>query len=189
MSALLLVCRSQSCSGADNILSTIWPLVDQCLTMIKSISSTLCSKVDEFWYQQSQQLQDSQDHINSYVTSLNNIGALLPTLVEVLVEVKEDCSLPVLHNLTLKESTCLDLQLLIRGHQPSEPLRALLHEAAHSASPGCHISSVWQITVTMVQVCSAGIQTFIQALILRERKRFLHPWPANKSDRMICNAY
>lgn len=110
-------------------------------------SVELCDQLDKFWYQQSCQVQSS---LSSYGMCLFQLGPLLPVIIEVLVGVKETCSLPILHNLTGQQQVCLDLHLLISKHQPSEAVRALLDEAVDPVSN--RVIDMWQAVVAAIQV-------------------------------------
>ncbi len=112
-------------------------------------STILPAQLDELWYQHSHQLQNSQGDLSSYLATLTQLGHLLPVMLEMLVDIREGCSFPILHNLTLQESFSLELHLLVRNHQASEAVRNLLEEAA-GCTTNCVID-VWQIAVTAIQ--------------------------------------
>lgn len=122
----------------------------QCLTAMAASSVELCDQLDKFWYQQSCQLQSSQSSLSSYDMCLFQLGPLLPVMIEVLLGVKETCSLPILHNLTCHQQACLDLHLLISKHQPSEAVRDLLDETADPISN--RVIDVWQAVISAIQV-------------------------------------
>ncbi|DBA81186.1 TPA: hypothetical protein ACH3X2_007004 [Trebouxia sp. C0005] len=105
-------------------------------------STVLQDQLDELWYQHSHQLQTSQGNLSSYLAGLTELGHLLPVVLEMLVDIREGCSFPILHNLTLQESVSLELHLLVRNHQASEAVKNLLEEAA-GCTTNCVID-VWQ---------------------------------------------
>lgn len=130
------------------MLSSVWPSVRQCLTLMTA-STILPAQLDELWYQHSHQLQNNQGDLSSYLATLTQLGRLLPVMLEMLVDIREGCSFPILHNLTLQESFSLELHLLVGNHQASEAVRNLLEEAA-GCTTNCVID-VWQIAVTAIQ--------------------------------------
>ena len=130
------------------MLSLVWPSVRQCLRVMTT-STVLHDQLNELWNQQSHQLQNSQGNLSSYLAGLTQLGHLLPVMLEVLVDIREGCSFPILHNLTLQESVSLELHLLVRNHQASEAVRHLFEESA-----GCTTKCVidlWQVAVPTIQ--------------------------------------
>ncbi|DBB07265.1 TPA: hypothetical protein ACH3X1_011825 [Trebouxia sp. C0004] len=123
------------------MLSSVWPSVHQCLTVMTA-STALQDQLDELWYQHSPQLQNSQGDLSNYLAGLTQLGHLLPVVLELLVDIREGCSFPILHNMTLQESVSLELHLLVRHHQASEAVRNLLEEAA-GCTTNC-IQDIWQ---------------------------------------------
>lgn len=150
------MCRVLQQSDCNSMLSSVWPSVRQCLTVM-TVSTVLHDQPAELWYQQSHQLQNSQGDLSSYLAGLTQLGHLLPVILEVLVDIKEGCSSPILHNLTLQESVSLELHLLVRNHQASEAVRILLEEAA-GCTTNC-VVDVWQVAVPTIQASKTASGT------------------------------
>ncbi len=142
------VCRVLQQSDCDSMLSSVWPSVLQCLTVMTA-STILHDQLDELWYQHSHQLQNSQGDLSNYLAGLTQLGHLLPVMLAMLVDIREGCSFPILHNMTLQESVSLELHLLVRNHQASEAVRNLLEEAA-GCTTNC-VVDVWQVAVPAIQ--------------------------------------
>jgi len=142
------MCRVLQQSDCDSMLSSVWPSVQQCLTVMTG-STVLHAQLDELWHQQSHQLQSSQGDLSSYLAGLTQLGYLLPVMLEMLVDIREGCTFPILHNLTLQGSVSLELHLLVRNHQASEAVRRLFEESA-GCTTNCVID-LWQVAVPTIQ--------------------------------------
>ena len=138
------------------MLSSVWPAVRQCLTMMTA-STVLPAQLDELWYRHSHQLQNSQDNLSKYLAGLTQLGHLLPVMLEMLVDIKEGCTPPILHNLTLQDSVSLELHLLVSNHQASEAVRSLLEETA-GCTNNCVID-LWQVAVPAIQASETASGT------------------------------
>lgn len=78
------------------------------------------------------------------------MGTTLPVLLQLLLDVQQDCSFPILHNMTLSNRAAIRVQLLIRQHEPNQAMSALLDLTPTPEE--CPISCVWQVTVAAIQV-------------------------------------
>ncbi|KAL3152469.1 hypothetical protein ABBQ32_001508 [Trebouxia sp. C0010 RCD-2024] len=77
------------------------------------------------------------------------MGTTLPVLLQLLLDVQQDCSFPILHNMTLSNRAAIRVQLLIRQHEPNQAMSALLDLTPTPEE--CPISCVWQVTVAAIQ--------------------------------------
>ena len=142
------VCRVLQQSDCNTMMSSLWPSVRQCLTMLTA-STILHDQLNELWYQHNHELQNSQGDLSSYLAGLTQLGHLLPVMLEMLVDIREGCSFPILHNITLQDRVAIELHLLVRNHQVSEAVRNLLEEAA-AYTTNC-VVDVWQVAVPAIQ--------------------------------------
>ena len=130
-----------------------WQSVRQCLSLLTSLSASLCNQINSFWHQQSQQLCSKGSTVTSHVLKLTQLGNVLPLLVTMLADIGLDSGSQYLQSMTFQDSIALHLQLLISNHQPSQAVQTLLHQVTFAQAQDAHaISTVWETTVCTVQV-------------------------------------
>lgn len=120
------------------------------MAILTNHSPNLREKIDQLWYQQSQILL--QTPTNKFSTQLAKLGSALPVLLQLLQDAQQGCSLPLLHNMTLTNKAAIQLQLIIRQHEPNQAMDALLDLTPPAPPDECPISCAWQVTVAAVQV-------------------------------------
>ena len=143
------------------MLRTCWPSVHQCLSLLTSLSASLCNQLNSFWHQQSQQLCSEGSNTASHIPKLTQLGSLLPLLVTMLADIDYDSSRDFFQSMTFPDGIALHLQLLIQGHEASQAVKAWLPSATSASSfDPREISAVWETTVCTIQVSVCKLVPF-----------------------------
>lgn len=116
-----------------------WPKAKQVIQILTRACPKLQQSVDEFWCAQTHHLQyfgnSTQACQQQYVTELAQMQQGLPTLLELSMQAREVCSVPLLDELGPQAAIAMTVQLLLCHHQPSADVKQLLSDTLQH---GCH---------------------------------------------------
>lgn len=123
--------------------------------------------MDEFWYEQSHRLHyfgnSTQACQQQYVTELAQMHQSLPLLLELSMEARAICSMPVLDELDFHAGVALSIELLLWQHQPSPVVKQLLLQAMQQGRNEPVAALLWSTAVAAVQVnhLTGGCQSLL----------------------------
>lgn len=148
-----ILCRISSPQHASTCLSG-WVNIQQALQLLTGQAPSLHHQLDELWSQQSQRFHGAftQSSQHAYITQLSQLQHSLPVLIELVTEVRHDCSFPLLDNLSFHEGVALSVQLLLLHHQASAAVQQLLSDATQQMPARPAVVVVWDTVMTAVQV-------------------------------------
>ena len=149
------LCSKQTTCNISAILSA-WPNIRQAIQALTEACSSLQQHFDDFWYQQTRQLQHygafTQSTQQQYVTQLATLHQSLPLVLELSLEASQSCSFALLDQLNFPEGIALSVQLLLWQHQPSPAVRQLLSRGIEQGTDDCVAVVVWTTALSALQV-------------------------------------